>query len=93
MIIIGGALYVEPSDRAGYLTAAGPVVAAARSAAGCLDFVQVADPLADSRIDVYERWESDADVDAFRAAGPPLDMPRLRGADVRKYRVAGVETP
>ncbi len=42
----------------------------ARRAPGCLDFSITADLVDPGRIDVFERWESQAAVDAFRASGP-----------------------
>ena len=45
-----------------------------------------------------ELWESDEDLMAFRTSGGPDDpdpepAPDLLGADVRKYRISGVEAP
>nr|WP_231957058.1 MULTISPECIES: antibiotic biosynthesis monooxygenase [unclassified Actinoplanes] len=66
----------------------------AREAPGCSDFVQAADALDDTRINVYERWESDDDLHRFRAAGgPALDLPPLQDANVRKYRISSDEEP
>jgi quinol monooxygenase YgiN len=94
LIIIAGMLHVEPSDRGRYLAAVADVARLARVAPGCLDFVQAADQLDPTRINVYERWESDEDLDRFRAAGgPTLDLPPLQKANVRKYRISGEEQP
>ena len=94
MIIIAGHLLVDPDDRAVYLETVASVVPAARAAAGCLEFVQVADPVDADRIVVYERWESDDAMSAFRGQGHGVDdTPELRGASVAKYRVSGVESP
>ncbi|MBO3751189.1 antibiotic biosynthesis monooxygenase [Streptosporangiaceae bacterium NEAU-GS5] len=94
MIIIAGALYLEPSDRDRYLAEVADVARLARAAPGCLDFYQTPDPLDPTRINVFERWESDDHLHRFRTAdGPALQPPPLRSADVRKYRIAGVEEP
>ena len=97
MIIIAGSLYCEPDGRDAYLAAVANVAGLARNAPGCLDFVQAADPIDPARINVYERWESDADVEAFRTSAdtsePVAEPPALTGADVRKYRIAAVEDP
>jgi quinol monooxygenase YgiN len=94
LIIIAGTLHVEPSDRDRYLAGVLDVARLARLAPGCLDFVQTPDPLDPARINVYERWESDDHLHRFRTAGGPvLELPALRSADVRKYRIAGVEEP
>jgi quinol monooxygenase YgiN len=74
----------------------------ARLAPGCLDFVQAADPLGVERITIYERWESDADLDRFRASGGPEQpepdvaepaVPPLLDAEVRRYPISSVEEP
>ena len=94
MIIIAGTLHVEPSARNRYLAEAVDVARLARAAPGCLDFVQAADELDPTRINVYERWESDEHLDRFRTAGgPPLELPPLQEANVRKYRISGDEEP
>lgn len=94
MIIVAGHLIIYPDQRTTYLERAADVVTAARAAVGCLEFVQVADPVEPDRIVVYERWESDEDLDAFRgAAGGIEDTPELLGAEVAKYRISGVESP
>jgi quinol monooxygenase YgiN len=94
LIIIAGTLQVEASDRARYLAEVADVTRLARAAPGCLDFVQAADPWEPTRINVYERWESDEHLHRFRSAGgPPLNLPPLKGAEVRKYRVSGEEQP
>jgi quinol monooxygenase YgiN len=95
MIIIAGELRVDPDDRGRYLDAVASVAPQARAAAGCLDFVQSADPVEADRINVYERWESDEALQAFRSQDGPdtAETPPLRSADVHKYRIASVESP
>jgi quinol monooxygenase YgiN len=94
MIIIAGELRSAPADRDRYLAAVAEVARLARLAPGCHDFTQSADPVEPDRILVFERWESDEALLAFReAGGPPLDLPPLLSADVRKYRIAAVEAP
>lgn len=88
MLIVAGSLHVDPADRERYLAAVSDVAVQARVAAGCLDFVQVADPIEPDRIHIYERWESEDAVHRFRTSGgPELDLPPLVSADVREYRV------
>ena len=97
MIIVAGTLRVAAGNRERYLTAVADVAVQARRAPGCLDFVQAADPLDPERINIYERWESDADLDRFRSVGDPdapePDVPDVLSAEVRKYRIASIEEP
>jgi quinol monooxygenase YgiN len=96
VIIIAGSLTVDPADRDRYLELFADVVPMARNAPGCLDFVQAPDPVDPARINVYERWDSDEHLLAFRESGgppPPDDAPEIRSATVQKYRIAAVESP
>ncbi|PSK93626.1 antibiotic biosynthesis monooxygenase [Murinocardiopsis flavida] len=94
MLIVSGRLYVDPQARGDYLAGCRAIIEAARAAPGCLDFVLAADPLDPARINVYERWESDADLDRFRGAGPdPGQQADIRDASVAKYRISATEAP
>jgi hypothetical protein len=66
----------------------------ARGAPGCLDFALSADTLDATRVNVFERWQSEADLLAFRGSGPGGDTgARILGADVHRYVISGVEPP
>ena len=58
MIIVAGALHVEPTGRDRYVAGCREVVRLARAAPGCLDFAITADTVDPGRIDVYERWRT-----------------------------------
>jgi quinol monooxygenase YgiN len=70
MIIVAGALTVDPDGRDAYLQGCASVVAAARQAQGCRDFALSPDLLEPGRINVYERWDSEEDLHRFRGSGP-----------------------
>ena len=70
MVIVAGHVVVDPEQRDDYLSACVEVVRQARRAPGCLDFVLSADLLEAGRVNILERWESQAAVDAFRGSGP-----------------------
>ena len=70
MIIVAGALLVDPQERDAYLAGCVAVVEAARHAPGCLDFALSADLIEPGRINVFERWTSDEDLQRFRGSGP-----------------------
>ena len=85
-VIVGGHLRVDPATRADYLAGCLAVVERARSADGCLDFAISADPIDPGRINVYERWESQQAVDAFRGSGPDADQTlAILDADVTEW--------
>ena len=94
MIIVSGKLYVDPAERDTYVDGCRTVVEAARAAPGCLDFAISADLLEPGRINVYERWETDESVEAFRGSGPPDEQQaQILDAEVARYRISAVEAP
>jgi quinol monooxygenase YgiN len=94
VIIVAGQLHVDPADRDQYLSAVADVTRLAREAPGCHDFTQAADSIEAGRINVFERWESDEDLEEFRSSGGPLPkLPELKSAEVYKYRINGIEEP
>ncbi len=90
MVIVAGFLVVEPSQRENYLTDCRGVVRQARRTPGCLDYAISADLLDPDRIDIFERWESQAAVDAFRGGGPSDGQQAvIVSASVSEYDVGG----
>jgi quinol monooxygenase YgiN len=92
VIIVAGWLRVDQLDRDHYVAECVAVVQQARTAAGCLEFAITADSVEPDRINVYERWESDAQLEQFRGAGPDAGQTaQLRDAQVRRYRISATE--
>lgn len=90
MIIVAGALTVDPDGRDAYLEGCAPVVAAARETRGCLDFALSPDLLEPGRINVYERWDSAQDLRRFRGSGPDeSQLAVLLNVEVGEYDVLG----
>ena len=69
MVIVAGHLIVDPDERDAYLERCRDVVELARSTDGCLDFAITADLVDPGRVNVYERWDSQDAVEAFRGDG------------------------
>jgi quinol monooxygenase YgiN len=89
MIIVAGSLIVDPQQRGDYLDGCVAVVEAARQAPGCLDFAVSPDLLDAARINVFERWESEADLESFRGSGPDDgQLASLRDIRVAEYRLS-----
>lgn len=89
MVIVSGHLMVDPQSRGVYLDGCVAVVELARRRPGCLDFAISADMIDTGRINVYERWESQAAVDAFRGSGPSNGQQvSMLSAAVSEYDVA-----
>jgi quinol monooxygenase YgiN len=70
VVILAGRIVVVPEHRERYLAQCAGVVEQARRAPGCFDFSLAADLLEPGRIVVFERWEDQAAVEAFRGSGP-----------------------
>ena len=94
MIIVSGRLRVAEEDVPAFLEASQEAVARAREADGCLDFVVAADPLEAGRVNVYEEWESEDAMLAFRGEGPDDRIgARILEARVRRHEVARSGSP
>lgn len=92
MLIVAGHLILDPADRDAHVRASAGSVRLARQAPGCLDFAVSADLLDPARVNVLERWEDSADLDAFRnsdddADVEPVDFTRIRRSEVEQYFV------
>jgi quinol monooxygenase YgiN len=88
VVIVAGHLVVEPEQRDDYLSGCVAVVSQARRAPGCLDFALSADLVEPGRINIFERWESQAAVEAFRGSGPSDEQgAAIRAASVSEYDV------
>jgi quinol monooxygenase YgiN len=89
MVIVSGTIYVRPGRREAFLAASMEAVTAARSSPGCLDFVVAADPIEADRVNVYEQWESEAQLEAFRGDGPGGELTSdVVKADVSRHQVS-----
>ena len=88
MILVAGALFVDPAGREDYLAGCRAVVEEAREADGCLDFALSPDLVDPRRINVYERWTDEQALARFRGSGPSDDQNNaIQTADVQEFRV------
>jgi quinol monooxygenase YgiN len=86
MLIVAGHLIVDASNRDSYVADCAAAVAAARTAAGCLDFAVSADSVDPRRVNVFERWRTRESLDAFRGDGPDDDIAsRILDVNVADY--------
>jgi quinol monooxygenase YgiN len=94
MIIVAGRIYVRPERRDAFLAASIGSIEQARHTPGCLDFVVAADPIEPGRVNVYEQWDSEAALAAFRGDGPGSDLTsEILGAHVQRHRVSSSGPP
>ena len=93
MIIVAGHVTVEPEQRESYLAGCVSIVERSREAAGCLDVAISADLIDPGRVNIFERWESQAALDAFRGGppGPSDDQEAaMLSVSVAEYDIADV---
>lgn len=88
-VIIAGKVYVAARDRDEYVARFQEMVQRARDFPGCLDMVGAADPIEPDRINLFEHFESEERLNAWRAiADPPDTGIELLRADVQKHIVS-----
>jgi quinol monooxygenase YgiN len=94
MLIIAGWAEVDADRRDDYVAAHHDLVVRCRRAPGCLDVAISADSVDATRVNVYERWESKDDVEAWRAVAHAPDTGiDLLTVEVMEYGVADVRPP
>jgi quinol monooxygenase YgiN len=92
VIIVGGSFDVDPSERDAFVSSRADAMRRSRAEKGCLEYTIAADPIEPGRVVLFERWESQDDLDAHIAGlrtAPPAGGPRPTGASVLQYDVTG----
>lgn len=94
MLTIAGHLVVDPTERDAYVDECAATVQAAYAAPGCLDFSITADTVDAARVRVYERWEDEDQLLAFRGSGPSdAQQTAILDADVKRDTISAVGDP
>ncbi len=92
MIIVAGYFVVDPGQREQFLLSRTGMMRTARSETGCITYAFSADPLDASRVLLFERWETKADLAAHLAAlrqGPrPQDGVEVRETEILQYEIS-----
>jgi len=87
-VIVGGWYTVDSSKRDAVVERFSDLVIRARSAPGCLDMAITADPVDSKRINLFEFWRSEEDLNAWRAGSrPPKKFPRMLRVEVQKHTI------
>lgn len=94
MVIVAGVFAVDPEQREAFIASKLERMRTSRAERGCLEYTFSADPLDPGRVVLYERWESQQDLDAHLAApAAPTASPGAdivpRSATIVVYDVAG----
>ena len=93
-VLIAGTVDILDGDRDKALADAAALIADTRAQQGCQHYVWSADPTSDTRVYVYEYWDSVEDL-AAHLAGPYymgmlqlLGQYEMLGTDILKYETA-----
>ncbi len=92
-IIISGTVDLPPEKMDEALATAKPLIEGALTEKGCLDYDWCPDPLTRGRIRVFERWETEADLQAhfddrwYKDMRDTLGQFGILGAETYKYKV------
>lgn len=94
MIIVSGYALVDSDERDPYIEAFAELVERARAAPGCLDLAITADSVDPARVNNYERWATQADLDRFRAKAEVPDTGiEIRAASMQEYVIDHAREP
>ena len=83
---------VDPAERDAFIASRVEGMRLSRAEDGCLEYVMAADPLEATRVVLFERWESQAALDAHLATqrlALPADAPAPTSVSITVYDVAG----
>jgi len=64
VIVVGGNFSMDPEVREAFLAERHELMRSSRAEDGCLEYTFAPDPLDDGRVVLYERWASQAALDA-----------------------------
>jgi quinol monooxygenase YgiN len=93
MLMIAGKLYMAPEERDRWVEAHDEVIKRARPAPGCLDLSVSADPVEDGWVNLFELWESEEHLAAWRGAANPPPKPEISGGNVQKHQISSSGPP
>lgn len=93
-LVIAGPVHVDPDEQQAFVDAHKDLITAARAFRGCLDIAVTPDPLDPTRVYVFELWESDERLQAWRAQAPvPAHAPAIVRDEVQMHRISSSGSP
>lgn len=70
MVIVAGVFTFDPGQCEAYLASRMDLMRVSRAEQGCIEYTFSADPLDPGRVVLFEKWETQEDLDAHLAAIP-----------------------
>lgn len=94
-MIIAGPVYVDPDRRNTFVEGHRAIVVQARAYPGCLDLAITADGVEPGRVNIFEMWESEEQLDTWRAVAPrpSSSVPPIVRDEVRKHWISASGSP
>jgi quinol monooxygenase YgiN len=93
LVIVAGWFQVDPGERDAFVAGRVDAMKRSRAERGCIEYVIAADPADPGRAVLFERWESQADLDAHAAAARarPPEPPSVKptAVSIMVYDVTG----
>ena len=87
-VIVAGKIYVKSDKRDDFIKRSIKSIETARQTEGCIDFAVSLDPIEPNRINIFEHWTSDRELQEFRGKGPDTNILSLiERADVSEHIV------
>lgn len=87
-IIVAGKLMLKSGARDEFIEKSREAISQARELEACEDFAVSPDPIDENRINIFEKWGSREELDAFRNSGPDNgSFALVESFDVNDYEV------
>jgi quinol monooxygenase YgiN len=87
-IIVAGKLILKPGARAEFIAHSREAISQARALEACSDFSVSPDPLDENRVNVFEKWSSRRELEAFRNSGSDNgSFALVESFDVNEYEI------
>ena len=94
MLIIAGHAHVDAEQRDAYVASFRDLQERSRQAAGCLDVFISADSVDPTRVNIFERWESQEALEAWRErVNPPEVAIEMTSEEVKLYTALDERSP
>lgn len=88
-LIVAGKVYVDPSDRDRFVEGHRDIIEQSRRQPGCLDLSISPDPTEAGRVNIFEYWESQETLEAWRAIAPPPSVSiDIKDGQVLKHQIS-----
>ena len=85
-IIVAGKLTLKRDKRDEFIKSSLKAILQARKLDACEDFSVSADPIDETRVNIFEMWKSRSSLEAFRNSGPDNDsFALIESFDVKEY--------